>query len=516
MEKEDNFKNLLIEIYVPTNASPHTGRIGTGYPIAKDRILTARHVLFPKGQDPDAEFQIRWHHWRNLNKSAGRWHKVSRDQIIWPGTEALDAAVIAFPFPEEVNAWRGLSARNPATDTPWESEGFPAVGRRNDKTRVAVPMRGMLYKRADRAPDWWLDVAGKPEVEENWAGASGSPVFVLSRVVGIISKVPPGFAGGRLLAVPASRLLEEPAFCTAIGYRPSTDRHARLVQVLQSTRDVSPVAIGALECCVSGDPAGGLWRDPVSPVDELAWELGRYDVARMMQHARQAIRALKDGHPEDAQALSALVQRLLPLLYDHTAVEAVREKVDDTRAILIGFPVATRFVAEVVMAGTDQRETRYRPPQANQELEGQFSLPLTPNSGIDPTGERRLEDFREHLRRKLAVTRLSSFEGAFYRCMREFIPESLRERLGEQDPVVKQMAAAKVRDLAEYESSRHYYLFQLPKDHDERASCLGTLKKLKQEFPAIAFLELADDPELMRGEWEDFLPLEHILTVTQE
>jgi hypothetical protein len=32
----------------------------------------------------------------------------------------------------------------------------------------------------------------------------------------------------------------------------------------------------------------------------------------------------------------------------------------------------------------------------------------------------------------------------------------------------------------------------------------------------VAFLELSDDSELMRGEWDDFLPLEHILRVTRE
>lgn len=512
---DDNFKNLLVEIFVPTTAGDGTGRIGTGYPIAKDRILTARHVLFPEDLNSAVDFEIRWHHLRDSGKPAGQWQAVRRDQIVWPGAPELDAAVIEFTFPEEVAGWRSLSARNHATGMSWESEGLPDVGKRDDQTRVAVPMRGGTYKRADPAKECWLDVTAPPQVATDWQGASGSPVFVLSQIVGIIIEVPPGFSG-RLTALPASRLLDEPDFCAAIGNQQADDRHARIKQVLEATRAVSTLAIGALECCVFSEPEQRLWRDPVSPVEELAREMGRYDATLLMHHARKAIRGLKDGYPQDARSIGDLVQRLLPLLYDRTTVAAVREKVGDSNAILIGFPVATRFVAEVVMAGADGREARYRPPQGNQELEGKLSLPLTPNSGFDPKGERRVEDFREHLRRKLAVSKLSTFESAFYRCVRELLPESIRERVSEQDPNVNRMVASTLEDLAENESSRYYYLFQLPNDREERAACLASLEQLKRQFRAVAFLELADNSELMRGEWDDFLPLEHILRVTRE
>lgn len=514
---DDNFWNLLIEIFVPTQGGKGTGRIGTGYPIAKDRILTARHVLFPADLKLAADFELRWHNLRNTGKPAGRWQKVNRkQQIIWPGTQELDAAVIEFAFPEEVNDWRNLSARNHATGMPWESQGFPDVGKRDDNSRVPVPMRGGIYKRADRAKECWLDVTAPPQVAADWQGASGSPVFVLSQIVGILIEVPPGFAGGRLTALPASRLLDEPDFCAAIGYQQADDHHARIKRVLEATRAVSALAIGALECYVFGEPEQRLWRDPVSPVEDLAREIGRYDAALLMRRARQAIDKLKSGNPQDAKALGKLVQGLLPLLYDRTAVAAVCEKAGDPNAILVGFPVATRFVAETVMAGADGRDTRYRHPQKGEEIEGELSLPLAPNSGFDPKGERRAEDFREHLRRKLAVSQLNAFESAFYRCVRELLPESMRERVSDLDPNLNRMAASQLEYLAKYESSRHYYLFQLPSDPEERVACLASLEKLKRQFKAVAFLELADNSDLMSGEWDDFLPLEHILRATRE
>lgn len=511
---DDNFKNLLIEIFVPTTAADGMGQIGTGYPIAENRILTARHVLFPKDLKPDADFKIRWHHWRDSGKPAGQWQTVGRDRIIWPGTTELDAAVIEFSFPEEVAGWRSLSARNPATGMPWESEGFPDVGKRDDSSRVPVPMRGGTYKRADRAKECWLDVTAPTRVAANWQGASGSPVFVLSQIVGIIIEVPPGFSD-RLTALPASRLLDEPDFCAAIGYRQADDRHARIKQVLEATRAVSALAIGALECCVFGEPGQRLWRDPISPVEGLAREIGRYDAALLMLHARQAIGKLKSSNPQDAKVLGKLVQGLLPLLYDPTTVAAVCEKAGDTSAILVGFPVASRWVAEVVLAGADGREAQYRSPQGNQGLEGELSLPLTPNSGFDPKGERRAEDFREHLRRKLAVTHLDKFQSAFYRCVRELLPEDVREQFGESQ-AIDDMVADTLKYLADTESARHYYLFYLPQDREERTACLACLQRIKSQFQAVTFFELADDDKLMRGEWKDFLPLKHILGLIQE
>lgn len=507
---ERNFKDLLIEVFVPLANGNGQGRIGTGFPIARDRILTARHVLFGAGLDQAADFELRWHHWRDTTQSAGRWQRVARVGIVFSGTADLDAAVIEYPFPPEVAAWYPLTARNHATGTHWESEGFPDVGRREDNSRVAVPMQGKTHRYASRAKDAWLDVDAPP-VPAGWRGASGSPVIVLSQVAGILTEVPPGFQGGRLMALPAARLLADAQFRQAIGYRTDSDRTAALVGVLEPVRRQSPLAIGALECGIEGTD-GARWRDPANPVDALAAALNDCNVSDLLRFARDAIKALhKVGQPDDASALGELVQRLLPILYDHTAVDAVRDKVDDPAAVLVGLPIATAFVAEAIMAGADGRETRWQPPDRNRELEGQLRLPNTPNNGIDPTGARAMESFQEHLRRKLCVDRLNDFEAAFCRCLSEFVPAEMRARLSahEQDDLYA-MAADEVAYLAET-NSRYYYLFQLPPDPEHRAQILGTLSRLKQQFKAVAFMELAWDAKLMRAERNDFRPLQDIL-----
>lgn len=522
-----NYKDLLIELFVPLAGADGLGKIGTGFPIAEDRILTAHHVLFGDGIDEQADFEIRWHHSRGSDEPAGKWQPVARRQIVFEGSTELDAAVIAYPFPPSVRAWCSLTARNHATGTRWESEGFANVGRRDDGTRDAVPIKGEIYSYASRARDQWLDVDAPPVPEQTrhgpggdgdhdpacWSGASGSPVMVLSQVAGILTTEPIPFRGGRLWALPAARLLADESFRAAINYRAGTDRTAALVAVLDPVRRHHPFAIGALECAIDGT-GGALFRDPLTPVDGLATALNDCNVSDLLRFARKAIGALKSAHPDAARALCELVQRLLPILYDHTAVDAVRDKVDDPVAVLVGLPVATAFVAETVMAGADDRETRWQPPEPGRELEGQLCLPNTPNCGIDATGARALESFEVHLRAKLCVNKLSDFDAAFCRCLSEFVPAEMRGRLGGRQPVLDAMAAQRLADLASIKS-RYYYLFQLPQADEGRAQALATLARLKNTFQAVAFLELADDGELMAGEWTDFMPLQDILSAIE-
>jgi hypothetical protein len=513
----------LIEIFVPLADGSGAGRIGTGIPIAKDRILTAGHVLLEASLDLHADFEVRWHHWRTSGKAPGEWTKVKRTQILYPpaqtGFGALDAAVFAHSFPAEVaRCWCELTARNHATGTPWESEGFPDIGQREDHTRVAVPLRGQTYQCANRAQEAWLDVAAPAAKPEDWQGASGCPVMVCARVAGLLTKVPPGFGGGRVMALPIWRLLQEPDFRSAIGYRAGGDRIGALQAELERALRKTPFAVGALECLVDGQPEGHLYRDPARSVGPLAQALAAHDAVHMLVHARKAIRVLKSDHPRDARALADLVQRLLPILYDHTVVDGLAAQVADPGAVLIGFPVATRCVAEVVLAGAGHRETRYRPPAPDAELEGVLSLPRAPNSGIDPDGRRTADSFAAHLRRKLAVTDPGAFESAFCHCMREFVPATLRAKHGMDDDSVLRMAAKQLEDLAGEDSgsNRYYYLFELPPESEARTACVKTIRLLKARFPAVAFLELADDPALTLGEYGDFLPLIQILQALED
>jgi hypothetical protein len=102
--------------------------------------------------------------------------------------------------------------------------------------------------------------------------------------------------------------------------------------------------------------------------------------------------------------------------------------------------------------------------------------------------------------------------------MEEFVPATLRAKHRMDDDSVLRMAAKRLENLAGEDSgsNRYYYLFELPPESEARTACLETIRLLKARFPAVAFLELADDPDLTQGEDGDFLPLIQILQALED
>ena len=101
--------DLTVEVFVPTRGG--NGNVATGFPIAKDRIITAAHVF---GQQETAV--VRWFHG---DKAARR--SVAAEGIVWDGREGgFDVVVRALPrigllrqadkSPEETDSWKGSAA----------------------------------------------------------------------------------------------------------------------------------------------------------------------------------------------------------------------------------------------------------------------------------------------------------------------------------------------------------------------------------------------------------------------
>src|SRR4051812_16793463 len=104
-------KNLLVEIFVSTKDGQ--GHIATGYPIAKNRILTAWHVLSPSGADHPESVEVRWHHQIGATRE---WRAAS---IVWHGGDMFDAALIGCDFPEDLLSWGFLSEARPNEQMKW-------------------------------------------------------------------------------------------------------------------------------------------------------------------------------------------------------------------------------------------------------------------------------------------------------------------------------------------------------------------------------------------------------------
>ena len=121
-------ENLLVRIIVPTVDGK--ARLGTGYPVARDRILTARHVVAQPDWDKNQPIQIQW------QASASVAMPPATANVLWQGGADLDAAVLETTFPKTVNSWGVLSEQKALLGSTWNSCGFAQAGKSEAGTEV--------------------------------------------------------------------------------------------------------------------------------------------------------------------------------------------------------------------------------------------------------------------------------------------------------------------------------------------------------------------------------------------
>ncbi|MGB5687218.1 MAG: hypothetical protein WBM35_15520, partial [Candidatus Electrothrix sp.] len=86
--------DLIVTIFVPTGQEKE-GKIGTGYPVAEDLILTSRHTI----EGGSGEIQVRWHYYTDEDAPDQSWITLTEKDIVWKGEGALDAVLLRCPCP---------------------------------------------------------------------------------------------------------------------------------------------------------------------------------------------------------------------------------------------------------------------------------------------------------------------------------------------------------------------------------------------------------------------------------
>lgn len=184
--------------------------IGTGYPIGKDLVLTARHVLFPDGDDI-GRVEVEW---TGLNYSS------FVTEVVFDGGEACDIAVIRCQTPPQahVSVWM-LGWQTPNLNNRWDSLGYSRLGKDEDmRSRVLVSAFGEFHHPND-THIVKLKSNSILEDKDNWKGLSGAAVFQGSILYAVITEVKGKDREERFSAVYIPYLLaENAAFRQAVGY----------------------------------------------------------------------------------------------------------------------------------------------------------------------------------------------------------------------------------------------------------------------------------------------------------
>lgn len=329
--------------------------LGSGTLIAPGRILTAYHVVFDELGQEKPNLHVRLH---------GET-KVAPATLVWAGSLALDVAVLECKLERSpaVHPLVGLSAESITTDTPWEAQGYPAVRDTQPSTRLEQ-VRGKAASFVDGNDRLNLDVGAAPE---KFNGLSGGAVLIRERIVGVLRAVPQNWGGKRLEATPVGVLLDNPDFRKALGISKEDEildeRIQRMINDVGSMLADAPDLVVALGKRLKLSPAPGQ---------------GPHDVARTLVRQRKAVEIagvfnqvdvdLAKTKPtgQDRVIACKILWRILPLATDWQSLvtSALRDFPDRTSATtnFVELPLRTETIAEIVMAGVDDRACQYALP----------------------------------------------------------------------------------------------------------------------------------------------------------
>jgi hypothetical protein len=495
-------KSLLVQIFVATHAGPDRGHIATGYPVAPRLILTARHTLFPADRDEARPILARWY-----NQPQDAPARVFRPctKVAWDGGDECDAALVECEFPDGIRADPVLNDAMPVDHQLWASEGFPRVGQLDETTRPPTPLKGDLYSMADTALEFQLGVDHATALPDGWQGASGSPVFVAGSILGVIVKRLADFGNQRFAAVPTWRLCQHESFRALIGFEPCGARLAcyrtKLIERLTASSGPLQSLINKLGL---PQPAGMTDDSRAAAVFEsltkvcLETALNTLDLLH-----RDFCRA---GDRQTAALVKDVAYHLLPAVFGETLVEGVRTAQSRLEAALVSLPIGTRTVAEIVMAGFDRRELQLREPRAQLAPDGRLRLPTLPEVGIDPDGTALQNAFHAQLSQILMAGKVKDLHDAFHAYTRRFVFQDQQQDLSPKGLI--QAAARRLKHLSE-RGQTYYCLFKLPADlqSESRRRFEEALRDLKGQYPAMIFLNLSADEDLILREGDLVNPL---------
>ncbi len=329
--------------------------LGSGALVNKGRVLTARHVVVTQDGSAKPSLAVRLE---------GQSELVDA-KVHWSAPKDLDIAVLetklehpAAPAPLSVlsgEPWPGVRT--------WETKGFPVV-------RVEKPAT-TAKKYFGQVGSWSahekLLALGAQVSPEDWRGLSGAAVIMGERIVGVVRSVEAGHDNELLNATPVGTFLDMAEFRQAMDIGQEDElleqRVQRIIRDIAkwlATQDelVSRLATQFEISYAPGEGPFALASDIVRnrKAVYVAQKLNHLDAELVESHGSSAVRV----------ALRTLLWQILPMATDWK--ELVRRGLTtfSSRQQAIDLPLRSETLAEIVLAGIDDRCCQFAPAKSNE------------------------------------------------------------------------------------------------------------------------------------------------------
>ena len=504
------------DLTICIKAAKANGRyaIGTGFPVARGLVLTARHVVRPDGAT--GEVLIRW--WHSVAEGFGPKSGAKADGFLaatieWEDKD-LDVALLEAPHPPGAGIVHLTLSRH--RDGECRSEGFP-TGARVDGITEQFRVRGHMHTLDGSGDFFQVDLSANPQEIGNWGGLSGA--LVIDPQSGTAAGV---FSIGRSAldenkyakAVPGSRIWKAPGFAERLGqiwrtHEPDgqwqTVHEEGLLKLLASRLAKLP----SNRCKDLLAQCGVQNADLVSSKpDQAANELCRNRTASV-DRIRAYQKAIEDDDAAIAERIGQVAWLVALLDLEEDALRLVAymaQERDNAGALPLGGPARTLTLLELIAAAIDGQAPEYLPRHAETDLpRGAQCLPfVAPESG---PGGNDVGDFVGDLCARMGI--VGTDPSMLRQSVEGYLAQDdlglFREHVVRQGEHLDERSSTRLRralDRRRKDGDRSFYVpIVFPTDPDEADRLRDGIHRLRELYRDILALSL--DPNLDLADEEE-------------
>jgi len=351
-------------------------RIGSGYPITPNRIITAAHVIAHAASDQSCAAQGDA---RQITLFFGsREEKIDAPVYLeWCGQGCgVDVAVLKCELPESFDPTHRLLIAPPSTPIDWFAQGYTEFGEEK-RPDGKDDYEGKLTVFSDDTVTVPLACKGGLMDAGQWAGGSGSLAFdskTARTALAVITKYQSGKMDDQLVAVPLCYLLNSPAtkdaFRAAIrfeayqqGPKQPEDHYRLVVAAVESAlKDLSEddlVKVAKEMVDLVGEVVSGIELNVnrKTLIKQTAdFIVGHKDIGDVLGSLIYLMSEMRQG---GKGRVADIIDYVLPLNYAPNAIHHLRKQIDEERFGLLEDEVTTKALAEIIMAGYDGQPAKF-------------------------------------------------------------------------------------------------------------------------------------------------------------
>ena len=266
------------------------------------------------------------------------------------------------------------------------------------------------------------------------------------------------------------------------SFLPSLPPKDRREQVIAETT----VLLGALSVDRRQAIAASFTFDAAVQARDLATHV--VDEVAVIDVLPRLIRLIREASRADARRIAEMVSLLLPFNYIREAVSALREQIAGGGFGLVEEEVSTRSLAEILMAGYEQKATQFHVVRTGA-LRGEASEDYGQGPPVGPGNNSAAVDGARYAVRETLVHLLTVLEAAPQHTGASDVEKDIRDYARRLQDVLS------VRQSLNRHERRTYFVLQFPDDPYERGLLKMVLEEVSCEAPGLFFIELAQHPK---------------------